>query len=119
MVEIPLPSLDDAVSRGKKIADSPALSLIFKGSMIVACGFIVYFSKGTYETVQQSQITLVSHTSDISTLQSTANKIEGEVSTDHDWLTIIKSEVEGPSGLIEQVAKLWQRPAMTGNKTQQ
>lgn len=109
-------TLDDAVSKGKQIADSSTMNWIYRGSMIVACGFIVYFSKGTYETVQQSQITLTSHTSDISTLQATADKIQVEVGSDHDWLTTLKTEVEGPNGIITQIGLLWRRPAPAENK---
>lgn len=95
MVELSIPPLDDLKARGKKIADSSTLNWIYRAGMIIACGMIVYFSKGTFETVQQSQITLTEHSGDIATLQSTLNEVKAEVAPDHDAITTLKTQVEG------------------------
>lgn len=65
MTDVPTPS------RGKKIADSSTLNWIYRGGMIVACGMIVYFSKGTYETVQM-------HDKDITHISDTADQLKAE-----------------------------------------
>lgn len=109
-------SLGDTVAKGKQIADSSAVSLIFKGSMVVACGMIIYFSKGTYETVQDQKTTLAAHTVTMDQQGSDLKSIKAEMGTDHDWLTTLRTEIEGPNGLIVSVAKLWSRPAPATNR---
>lgn len=111
-------SLGDTVAKGKQIADSSAVGLIFKASMIVACGMIVYFSKGSYEKLQQhdQQLTHVSDTTDA--LKADMASIKQQDGQDHDWLTMLRTEVEGPNGLIVSVAKLWQRPAPSNRQPQ-
>ncbi len=116
MAEISLPPIDDLKARGKKIADSSTLNWIYRGGMIVACGMIVYFSKGTYETVQSDHTTLTSHTGDIANVQKTVNEVKAQDGQDHDWIITLRSEIEGPNGVIEQIGLLWHRPAKAGDK---
>jgi len=112
MAEVSLPPLDDLKARGKKIADSSTLNWIYRCGMIVACGMIVYFSKGTFETVQSDHNTLISHTGDIANVQSTLNEVKAEVGPDHDAITTLKSQMESV------ISYIWRRPpAQPSNKT--
>lgn len=101
--------------RATKIAESDnwtawaRIGSILGGGLmtLVVAPLAVWMATTTYN----SSLALTDHTRTITDIQTTVNEIKGEAGTDHDWVTILKSEVEGPGGLIDQIQKLWNRPA--------
>lgn len=108
-------------ARATKIAESDAwtawarIASIVGGAVmtVIVMPFVVWQARTTYD----SSLALTDHTRTITDIQTTVNEIKGEAGTDHDWVTILKSEVEGPNGILTQIQKLWSRPAKDDKPT--
>jgi len=117
MVEIPLPipKLDD--TRATQIAQSDKWGAISRLASIIAGGvttlFIAPLVIWGFVTIQQSAVTLGSHSNDITTIKSDVASIRAEDGADHDAVTVLKTQMET---VLDQIAKLWQRPAQPTNK---
>lgn len=107
-------TLEEVAIWSKKIADSTTMNWIYRGGMIIACGMIVYFSKGTYETVQQHTTSLTAQNGDIGTIKNEVHTIKSEVDGDHDAVTILKVQMDN---VATQIQKLWERPSQPPKRT--
>ena len=113
MVEIPIPAplkLDDA--RATQIAQSDKWGAISRLASIIAGGvttlFIAPLVIWGFVTIQQSAVTLGSHSNDINTIKTDVASIRSQDGADHDALTVLKTQM---STVLDQITKLWQRPA--------
>lgn len=120
MAEIALPKLD--AERATRIAQSDRWTAISRIASIFAAAVTTLLLAPLiiwgFTTIQQSALTLNSHSNDIGTIKQDVAAIKQQDGQDHDWLTTLRSEVEGPNGLIVQITKLWQRPAQPNNRPQ-
>jgi hypothetical protein len=111
MVEIPVPlKLDD--EKAAKIAQSDKWAALSRLASVFAAGvttlLLLPLIVWGFVTLQQSSITLERHSGDIANVQTTVNAIKAQDGADHDSITILKTQMET---VLDQIAKLWQRPA--------
>jgi len=111
---VPL-KLDDA--RATQIAQSDKWGAISRLASIIAGGvttlFIAPLVIWGFVTIQQSAVTLGSHSNDINTIKTDVASIRSQDGADHDSITILKTQMEQ---VLDQISKLWQRPAKQTDK---
>jgi hypothetical protein len=117
MVEIPLPipKLDDA--RATKIAQSDKWGAISRLASIFAAGVTTLLLTPLiiwgFATLQSNSITLNTHSNDITTIRTDVASIKSQDGADHDAITVLKVQMES---VLDQISKLWQRPAKPTDK---
>ncbi len=118
MAESVIPRLDD--TKAAKIAQSDQWTAISRIATAITAGAVtlilvpaaIWIAKTTYD----SSMALTDHTRTIADVQTTVSEIKAQDNQDHDWLVTLKSEIDGPNGVIAQIGLLWHRPAPSGNK---
>lgn len=66
----------EVVSRAKKLNESPKTNLIYKGSLMLACGLLVYLSRETYEKVNDHDTKITHIATVVDNLQTENGKTE-------------------------------------------
>lgn len=109
-ITIPLPKLDG--EKATKIAQSDKWGALSRLASIFAAGVVslllVPMIIWVVVTVQSSSVILAEHSGDIANVQTTVNQIQKQDGTDHDALTVIRTQMDGA---LIQIQKLWDRQA--------
>jgi len=115
MAVIPMPVLDD--QKATKIAQSDKWGAISRLASIFAAGvttlLLVPMIVWVVVTVQSTSITLTDHTRTIADVQTTVSEIRAQDGADHDALTVLKTQMQVA---LDQIQKLWERPAQPSKK---
>lgn len=103
-------SMDAPVSRVTKIAQSDGWTTAQRLMVVIGIPALLAVGGVMLNEIIQDGKEVASHTTDITAIKQGVDELKKQDSTDHDWLTQLKTEVEGPQGLIAQIQKLWERP---------